>query len=304
MSWQLADTPLCTGSDCSPVATVIIPRAKDIGDFEVRRALPARERQMVGPFIFFDQMGPVTFADQQAMDVRPHPHIGISTITWLFEGEIRHQDSLGYDLVIKPGAVNWMTAGRGIVHSERSPQSSRNNSARLAGIQAWMALPLAKAEIEPAFYHYAADQIPRLDEKGIQLALIAGSAFGQQSPVITESPTFYAELQLRKDTLFQLPRDIEERGIYVYSGSIAIAGETFGSGTLVVLKPEAEAVIKAAEDSLCMLIGGDAMDGPRHLWWNFVASTPERLEQAKADWRHGRFGKVPGDDEFIPLPEK
>jgi redox-sensitive bicupin YhaK (pirin superfamily) len=237
------------------------------------------------------------------MDVRPHPHIGISTITWLFEGEIRHQDSLGYDLVIRPGEVNWMTAGRGIVHSERSPQSSRNTRARLAGIQAWMALPVAKEEVEPAFYHYAAHEIPHLDDKGAQLALIAGSAWGLTSPVHTESETFYAELRLAAGQTFMLPRTIEERAIYVYSGALSLSGTTYEPGSMIVLKPGMDVDFKAESDCLCMLLGGATMEGHRHLWWNLVSSRRERIEQAKDDWRAGRFGKITGDDEFIPLPE-
>ena len=285
------------------IETVVVPRVKDIGDFEVRRALPARERQMVGPFIFFDQIGPVTFGNGQAMDVRPHPHIGISTITWLFEGAIRHQDSLGYDLVIRPGEVNWMTAGRGIVHSERSPHSERNGGAVLAGIQAWMTLPLEKEEIEPAFYHYDIDEIPHIDDTGVQLSLIAGAAYGLISPVHTESETFYAELRLAGGSNFMIPAEIEERGIYVYSGSIIHGGQTFQASSLVVLKPGADITFTAESDCLCMLLGGAAMEGHRHLWWNLVSSRRERIEQAKTDWREGRFGKISGDEEYIPLPE-
>jgi len=303
MSWQLGQAPQCSPSDCNPIDVVITPTAKNIGDFDVRRALPARERQRIGPFIFFDQMGPVEFRTGQAMDVRPHPHIGISTITWLFAGEIRHQDSLGIDLVIRPGEVNWMTAGRGIVHSERSPKSSRRAKAKLAGIQAWMALPLAKEEIEPAFYHYSADELPCYQQEGIRLVLIAGQAFGQRSPIKTESDTFYAELRLDKDTSFVLPADIPERGIYVYEGSITIGGTTFNSGTLTVLKPGLAVELTATDDALCMLLGGAPLEGERHLYWNFVSSSKARIEKAKQDWRENRFPLVPGDHEYIPLPE-
>ncbi|HWK53093.1 MAG TPA: pirin family protein [Hyphomicrobiales bacterium] len=302
MSWQQAQTPQCIESECTPVETVIVPRVHNIGDFDVRRALPAKERQMIGPFIFFDQMGPVRFQGEQAIDVRPHPHIGLSTLTWLFEGEVRHQDSLGYDMVIRPGEVNWMTAGSGIVHSERSPASARGVGAPLAGIQTWMALPLDKEEIDPAFYHYTAAELPRLDDDGVQLVLIAGNAFGEQSGVRTESPTFYAELRLAAQYRFVFPQDIEERGVYVYAGSVEIGGSRFEAGTLVVLKPNAEIVIRALADSLCMLLGGDALEGHRHMYWNFVSSSRERIEQAKQDWVQGRFAAVAGDPEFIPLP--
>ena len=304
MSWQLAELPDCTEEAlCEPVALVLKPRAKDIGAFDVKRALPAREQQMIGPFIFFDQMGPTVFKDDMAMDVRPHPHIGISTITWLFEGEIRHKDSLGSDLVIRPGEVNWMTAGRGIVHSERSPQSQRGTGARLGGIQAWVALPREQEEIDPAFYHYTADQIPQFSEDGVRISLIAGSAFGQSSPVITQSPTLYAEINLDAGKTFVVPDIAGERGVYIYSGELMIAETTFGEGCMLVLHPDVLVGIHAVRDTKLMLLGGDTLGGNRHLYWNFVSSTKARIEQAKDDWRQGRFGKVAGDDEFIPLPE-
>lgn len=304
MSWQLAELPDCTEQGlCEPVALVLKPRAKDIGAFEVKRALPAREQQMIGPFIFFDQMGPVQFEGDKAMDVRPHPHIGISTITWLFEGEIRHQDSLGSDLVIKPGEVNWMTTGRGIVHSERSPQSQRGVGARLGGIQAWVALPQDQEEIEPAFYHYTADQIPQFDENGIRISLIVGEAFGQTSPVITQSPTLYAEINLDKGKTFVIDDVAEERGIYIYSGELSIAESTFDAGSMLVLYPEVKVAIHATVDTKLMLLGGASLGSRRHLYWNFVSSRKERIEQARDDWRNGRFAMVAGDDEFIPLPE-
>lgn len=289
---------------CNPVDTIIIPRVRDIGEFTVRRALPAQARRSVGPFVFFDQMGPAVFQAGQALDVRPHPHIGLSTITWLFEGEIEHRDSLGYRLTIRPGEVNWMTAGRGIVHSERSPASQRREGARLSGIQAWVALPKAQENCEPGFQHYTADAIPRLEEKGVALALITGSAWGKRSRVVTASPTLYAELKLDKDRRFQFPVLAEEQAVYVAEGTVEIAGSAFRAGTLVVLRPNTPVQLTALEASRCMLLGGDALDGPRHLWWNFVASSTERLEQAKDDWRSGRFAMVEGDPEFIPLPEQ
>ena len=304
MSWQLAELPDCTEDGlCEPVALVLKPRAKDIGAFEVKRALPSREQQMIGPFIFFDQMGPVQFEGDAAMDVRPHPHIGISTITWLFEGEIHHRDSLGSDLVIRPGEVNWMTTGRGIVHSERSPQSQRGVGARLGGIQAWVALPVDQEEIEPAFYHYRADQIPQFDEDGVRISLIVGEAFGQKSPVITQSPTLYAEINLDKGKTFIVDDVAEERGVYIYSGELSIAESTFGEGSMLVLHPEVKVAIHATTDTKLMLLGGASMGNKRHLYWNFVSSRKERIEQAKDDWRNGHFAMVAGDDEFIPLPE-
>ena len=304
MSWQLAQPPQITTSDCNPVETLITPHSRNIGDFEVRRALPAKARQRIGPFIFFDQMGPVSFESGKAMDVRPHPHIGISTITWLFTGEIPHEDSLGFDLVIRPGEVNWMTGGSGIVHSERSPYSARRGKAELAGIQAWMALPVEKEEIDPAFYHYGADELPSMELDGIKLVLIAGQAFGQRSPVVTESDTFYAELRMQPGASFVVPPEIEERGIYIYEGTISIANSTFSEGSLLVLKPEQAVQITATSNTICMLLGGAPLTGERHLYWNFVSSRPERIEQAKQDWLDNRFPLVPGDHEYIPLPER
>lgn len=288
----------------SAIDTVIIPRVRDLGDFSVRRALPAVQRQRVGPFIFFDQFGPTILEKGQAVDVRPHPHIGLSTLTWLFEGQIQHKDNLGSDLTIHPGEVNWMTAGSGIVHSERTPGSQRDGAVPLGGTQVWLALPIEKEEIAPAFYHYDAQQIPSLDEKGAKLALVAGSAFGKRSPVHTESESFYADLRLAEGKRFAFPAHIEERAIYVIQGAITVDNATVEQGTMVVLKPNIEIPFTALRDSHCILLGGDALEGPRHLYWNFVHSSTDRIEQAKEDWRNGRFPKVPGDEvEFIPLPD-
>jgi hypothetical protein len=284
------------------IAQVIIPRPRDIGEFTVRRALPAADCRAVGPFVFFDQMGPVVLQAGQALEVRPHPHIGLATITWLFEGEIRHKDSLGFDLVIRPGEVNWMTAGRGIVHSERSPQSQRHAGARLSGIQAWLALPLDQEECEPGFQHYTHEQFPRISQDGVQIALIAGSAFGQRSPVVTATETLYAELRLASGRRLHLPSLAAEQALYIATGSIELDGRHYEAGTLLVLQPGAAVLFSAATDSICMLLGGAALDGKRHLWWNFVSSSLKRIEQAKADWQSGRFGTVPGETEFIPLP--
>jgi redox-sensitive bicupin YhaK (pirin superfamily) len=282
---------------------VIQPRPRDIGEFTVRRALPAAECRAVGPFVFFDQMGPVELQEGQALDVRPHPHIGLATITWLFEGEIRHKDSLGCDLVVRPGEVNWMTAGRGIVHSERSPQSQRHAGARLSGIQAWLALPLPLEECEAGFQHYPHDQFPRIQQEGVEIALIAGSAFGEHSPVLTATETLYAELRLTAGHGLQIPSIVEEQALYVATGSIELDGVRYDAGTLLVLQPRAAVHFSAMDDSICMLLGGAALDAKRHLWWNFVSSSLERIERAKADWKAGRFGAVPGETEFIPLPE-
>lgn len=287
----------------NPVHLHLVPKEKDIGDFSVRRALPLRECRSVGPFVFFDHFGPVVLRAGKAMDVRPHPHIGLSTLSWLFEGEIRHQDSLGYDLVIRPGEVNWMTAGRGIVHSERSPESARHGNAPLYGIQVWLALPKEKEEMDPAFFHYDAAEIPRMEESGLQLALITGEAFGLSSPVHVESPAFYAELRMQAEHYLAFPVSIGERAIYIVEDSIRLGDQVFEAGSMVVLKPGAEARIKAVVDCLCMLLGGPPLDGPRLIYWNFVSSRPERIEQAKEDWKQGRFPRVEGDPEFIPLPD-
>lgn len=290
-------------SDNPAIDSIIIPRIHDLGDFSVRRALPAAQRQRVGPFIFFDQFGPTILEKGHAMDVRPHPHIGLSTLTWLFEGEIQHKDSLGSDLTIKPGEVNWMTAGSGIVHSERSPASQRHGGAPLGGTQVWLALPLEKEEMDPAFYHYDAPAIPSLDDNGIKLALVAGNAFGKRSPVHTESETFYADLRLGAQKRFSFPLDVEERAVYVIQGAVDVSGTTVEAGTMVVLQPGKEIILTALHDSHCILLGGAALEGPRRLYWNFVSSSIERIEQAKNDWRNGLFAKVAGDEEFIPLPD-
>ncbi len=305
MSWQLAESPTCIPeTGCDPVALVLKPKAKDIGAFEVKRALPAADKQRVGPFIFFDQMGPTVFDGDTAMDVRPHPHIGISTITWLFEGEIQHRDSLGYELTIRPGEVNWMTAGSGIVHSERSPQSQRGVNAPLGGIQAWVALPRESEECDAALYHYTADQIPQFDEDGIRISLIVGEAFGQVSPVKAQSTTLYAEINLTAGKTFIVPEDIaQEKALYIYSGDLEVGGTTFTAGSMIVLKEGFSVEIKATNAVRLMLLGGDVLEGERHLYWNFVSSRRERIEKAKKDWREGRFGSVDGDEEFIPLPE-
>jgi redox-sensitive bicupin YhaK (pirin superfamily) len=285
------------------VQLLITPRLRDLGAFTVRRALPDSQQQRVGPFIFFDQFGPTVLQQGQAVDVRPHPHIGISTLTWMFAGEIHHKDSLGNDLTIRPGEVNWMTAGAGIVHSERSPANQRNCQAALGGTQVWLALPIEKEELAPAFYHYGADDIPIIEEPGVHFTLVAGNAFGKRSPVHTESETFYGDLRLTTAARFVVPKDIEERAVYVIQGSVQVGSTVVEAGTMAVLQPACEVIILALSPSHCIVLGGSKLGGPRHLYWNFVSSRQERIEQAKDDWRHGRFAKVPDDDEFIPLPD-
>jgi hypothetical protein len=286
--------------------TVILPRAHDLGGFEVRRALPARERQMVGPFIFFDQMGPGEFLAGKGVDVRPHPHIGLSTVTYLYDGEILHRDSLGTTQPIAPGDVNWMTAGRGIVHSERTAPERRAAPHRLFGIQSWVALPKAQEERAPDFAHHPAASLPVLEDGGARLRLIAGAGWGWHSPVATASELFYADATLAPGAALPLP-DHEERAAYVLTGEVEVSGQSFGPGRMLVFRSgDALALRAGSEGARVLLLGGAAMDGPRYLFWNFVSSSRERIEQAKADWQRERFGQVvPGDEsEWIPLPER
>jgi redox-sensitive bicupin YhaK (pirin superfamily) len=284
---------------------VIVPRAHDIGGFEVRRALPARERQMVGPFIFFDQMGPGEFLIGQGLDVRPHPHIGLSTVTYLFEGEILHRDSLGSAQPIRPGDVNWMTAGRGIAHSERTDPVLRGRTNRLFGIQSWVALPKPLEEAAPAFVHHPSATLPVAEENGARLRLVAGAGWGLAAPVATASPLFYADAALSPGAGLPLPEEHEERGAYVVGGVVEVAGTRFEAGRMLLFRAGDRLALRAGpEGARLLLLGGAAMDGPRFIFWNFVSSSRERIEQAKADWKTGRFAKVPGDEEeFIPLPE-
>jgi redox-sensitive bicupin YhaK (pirin superfamily) len=304
MSWLPAEDP-APGDKfaCDALETVIVPRSHDLGGFEVRRALPSAKRRMVGPFIFFDQMGPSEFLLGTGLDVRPHPHIGLSTVTYLFDGEIMHRDSLGTALPIRPGELNWMTAGRGIVHSERTPQELRSFGTRLFGIQSWVALSAADEETTPNFVHYGADEMPVLSGDGKAVRIIAGALLGASSPVHTSSPMFYADVALQAGALVPLDPDYDERAIYTVAGEIEIAGDVFGPGQLLVFWSGDRITIKAQTDARFMMLGGEAMDGPRYIWWNFVSSRQDRIEQAKADWKAARFDTVPGDAEFIPLPE-
>ena len=288
---------------CEAIEQVIVPRARDIGGFEVRRALPSAHKQMVGPFIFFDQMGPSEFLLGAGLDVRPHPHIGLSTVTYLFDGEIMHRDSLGVVQAIRPGAVNLMTAGRGIAHSERTAAELRAAGPRLFGIQTWLALPASHEEMDPGFRHVPREDLPVVDGEGKRVRLILGSAYGETSAVAVPHETIYAEAMLAPGAVLPFDPDYDERAIYVASGEIDIAGDTFGPGRLLVLRPGDRISILALSNARLMLIGGEPMDGPRHIWWNFVSSRKERIDAAKADWKAGKFERVPGDEEFIPLPE-
>jgi redox-sensitive bicupin YhaK (pirin superfamily) len=285
------------------IEVVIVPPTHDLGDgFQVRRALPSRQRRMVGPFVFFDQMGPTVLRPGAGLDVRPHPHIGLATVTYLFDGEIIHRDSLGTIQAIRPGEVNWMIAGRGIVHSERTAADQRSAESSLFGIQTWVALPKAEEERAPSFRHHPASELPLIDGEGKSLRLIAGSLYGARAPVATLSDMFYADVTLAANARLPVAADYEQRALYIIRGRIDIDGASFDVGQLVVLRPQQSITVRALAPAQLLLLGGAPMDGPRHVWWNFVSSSTERIEQAKADWRQGRFGSVPGDAEFIPLP--
>jgi redox-sensitive bicupin YhaK (pirin superfamily) len=303
MSWQPAnEAKAAPPTDCPPVETVIVPRSRDLGGFDVRRALPSTRRKMIGPFIFFDQMGPATFAAGKGIDVRPHPHIGLSTVTWLIEGEILHRDSLGSIQPIRPGAVNWMTAGSGIAHSERTPDELRSG-AKLYGLQTWLALPKAHEETAPSFEHFPADRLPHFEGEGIAATVIAGTGWGKRSPVGVFTDTLYVDMRLADGAKLTIPPEHEERGVYVLAGEIEIAGDRFGVGSMLVLRPGKPVDVLAHGLVHLVALGGASADGPRHIWWNFVSSSADRIEQAKADWKAGRFDPVVDDDEFIPLPE-
>ena len=305
MSWMKGEDPAPGDARaCAAIDMVIVPRARDLGGFEVRRALPSARRQMVGPFIFFDQMGPAEFLTGEGIDVRPHPHIGLATATYLFEGEIMHRDSLGTALAIRPGALNLMSAGRGIVHSERTAPELRARGARLFGIQSWLALPREVEEGAPAFLHHGADELPVIEHEGARVRVIAGAVGGVAAPTVTASPTLYADAALAAGARFPIDAAQEERALYTLAGTLDIAGDRFGPGQLLVLRPGDPITVTALEDARFMILGGAPMDGPRHIWWNFVSSSKERIEQARADWKAGRFDTVPGDEgTFIPLPD-
>jgi redox-sensitive bicupin YhaK (pirin superfamily) len=284
------------------IELIIEPRERDLGGgFKVRRILPYAKRRMVGPFVFLDHMGPTEFPPGGGIDVRPHPHIGLATVTYLFEGEILHRDSLGSVQAIRPGAVNWMTAGRGIAHSERTAPELRQSGHRLHGLQSWVALPAEAEESEPAFSHHPADSLPSWQEDGVSFRLIAGSAQGRQAPVPTFSPTFYVDARLDGGARWRLPDEHEERALYVVDNPVDVDGQRIQPGRLVVLRAGA-AEVQASAPARVVALGGAKL-GERHIWWNLVSSRPERIEQAKADWKAGRFAPVPGETEFIPLPE-
>lgn len=293
-------------STIDAVDTIILPPVRDLGDgFSVRRALPSAHRRMVGPFIFFDQMGPAAFHSGEGLDVRPHPHIGLATVTYLLEGEILHRDSVGSVQAIRPGEVNWMTAGSGIVHSERTGPGMRSSGGPLFGLQTWVALPAAQEEIASSFSHHKADAIPKTDGDGVAMTVIVGKHDGLVSPVTTFSDMVYADISLTPGARYQLRAEHIERAVYVVSGAAGVVDQTgaFAAGELIVFKPGAEIVLESQRGARLMLIGGEPMAEKRHLYWNFVSSRPERIEQAKRDWRDRRFPGVPDESEFIPLPD-
>ncbi|RIK98877.1 MAG: hypothetical protein DCC74_03590 [Proteobacteria bacterium] len=305
MSWLPTDDPVPGDArSYAAIDTIVVPRSRDIGGFSVRRALPSAERRMVGPFVFFDQMGPAEFLLGNGLDVRPHPHIGLATVTYLFQGEIMHRDTLGTVLPIRPGELNWMMAGRGIAHSERTAPDQRTAGAKLFGIQSWVALTAKDEETAPTFEHYGADEMPVLTGEGKTVRVIAGSVLGATSPVRTSSPMFYADVALEAGAAVPLDPDHDERAIYTVEGEIDIAGDAFGPGQLLVFKPGDRITIRARGAARFLMLGGEPLDGPRHIWWNFVSSRKERIEQAKEDWKAGRFDTVPGETEFIPLPQR
>lgn len=286
-----------------PVAMVIEGRRRDLGDnVSVRRVLPSPHRHMVGPFIFVDHMGPIHMTPGMGMDVRPHPHINLATVTYLFSGEILHRDSLGSEQIIRPGEINWMHAGSGIVHSERSPSSARAAGAQMHGMQLWVALPTAHEETPPVFYHHAANSLPEVDQKGVRFRVLVGDAYGAKSPVKTLSQTLYVDAQLDQGATLQLPQGYEERCVYIAQGRVGCDGVEYAEGMMLVVGANREPPIHALSQSRLMVMGGEPL-GERHIFWNFVSSSAERIEKAKADWRERRFPVVPGDEsEFIPLP--
>lgn len=310
MSWNPTADPVCpVGDEADLIETLIVPRARDIGGFEVRRALPAPKRQMVGPFIFFDEMGPAEFVTGAGIDVRPHPHIGLATVTYLFKGEFQHRDSLGSNQMIRPGEVNWMVSGRGVTHSERTSLETRRRPHELFGIQTWVALPEAAEEAPASFEHQGAEALPLIEDGGVSLRLVLGTGWGERAPVKVFSETFYAHADLAPGARMPLPDDHEDRGIYVVSGSIEVAGQVFEANRMMVFRPGDRITVKAGpQGARIMALGGATLGGPRYVWWNFVASSQEKIEAAKAawkegDWEHGRFQLPPGDDaEFIPAP--
>ncbi|MEO1397312.1 MAG: pirin family protein [Pseudomonadota bacterium] len=311
MSWNPAIEPNCPDAgDVDSIETLIVPRARDLGGFEVRRALPSVQRRMVGPFVFFDQMGPAEFITEEGIDVRPHPHIGLATVTYLYQGEFQHRDSLGTNQMIYPGEVNWMIAGNGVTHSERTSENTRKGPSKLFGIQTWVALPEEAEETDAGFEHHPETALPFLQGEGKEVRLIIGNAWGERAPTKTFTEMFYADVVLEPGARLPLPDEHEDRGLYITQGSIEVAGDIFEAGQMMVFRPgDAITVTAGTSGARLMALGGETLNGPRHIWWNFVASSKEKIEAAKeawraGDWEHGRFQLPPDDkDEFIPLPK-
>jgi len=285
------------------MAQYFTPGIHDLGGFTVGRVLPNAKCRSVGPFVFFDHIGPAMLGGQQPIAVRPHPHIGLATVTYLWEGSMMHRDSLGSVQEIQPGDVNWMTAGRGIVHSERTPERLRGVDQPFHGLQTWVALPLAHEDANPSFAHHPKATLPVRANAGVEMTVVAGHAFGLRSPVQVLSETLYVSIDLAAGATLQIPSEHAERALYPVSGELQLDGESLPLNTLALLDPGSEPVLHAVLASRVMLLGGAPLDGPRFVWWNFVASSRERIEQAKSDWREGRFASVPGETEFIPLPD-
>jgi redox-sensitive bicupin YhaK (pirin superfamily) len=306
MSVHPVTDPTCRSCPSTrAITTIIDARPRDIGELRVRRILPSVARRMVGPFIFLDHMGPVALPPGRGFDVPPHPHIGLATVTYLFEGEIEHRDSLGSHQPIQPGALNWMTAGRGIVHSERTGSEERARGPHVHGIQLWVALPLEHEETAPRFHHHPADTLPVLQRDGSTVRVLAGTAYGVTAPVPTLSPLSYAEVRMDPGSRIAVPAEHHERAAYVVEGSLSCGPETAETGRMLVFSKGARVTLEAHTETRVMLLGGAPLEGKRHIWWNFVSSRPERLEQAKLDWQQGRFPLVPGDEEeSIPAPER
>ncbi|MFB9224259.1 pirin family protein [Paracoccus cavernae] len=312
MSWNPALTPGCPDDiGVDSIETLIIPRTRDIGAFEVKRALPAPKRQMVGPFIFFDEAGPAEYLTGQGIDICPHPHIGLGTVTYLYRGDFHHRDSIGTDQVILPGALNWMVAGKGVTHSERTSEEGRAGPHSLFGVQTWIALPESHEDMNPTFEHHAKEALPEITDKGIRAKLLLGDAYGKSAPATLYSETFYLDVVLEANTRFPLPDNHEDRGLYIVQGSVTVAGQLFEAGRMMVFRPGDHITIAAGEQGArLMALGGATLNGPRYIWWNFVASTRDRIEHAKEEWRaanwgQGQFDLPVGDDKvYVPLPER
>lgn len=304
MSYFKTQDPQCEQANCPKhVSLEIIPRTVDLGGFEVSRVLPSSAQRTVGPFVFWDQAGPGEFLTGKGLDVRPHPHICLSTMTYLFSGRLLHRDTLGSEQIIEPGAVNLMTAGRGIAHSERTPPADRLHNSDFFGIQSWLALPLEKEEMPPSFTHYDSKDIPTLEDNKVRMHIVTGEWAGIKSPVITQNDALFVECHIDAGASIIIPATLEERAIHILSGQMTVDNKNYGNARMLILKSGAEIKITANTSAHLIILGGSPLESPRFLWWNFVASSKERIEQAKQDWQAGKFGKIPGDDkEYIPLP--